>query len=253
LRRSVLRLAEDALSERPEPSEDDAIEQLIRDIDQLADALAKQQQLRQDADQRGEELLDVMMGIASGDYSRRASVGDSDTIFNALAAGLNMLTDELVAGQAAQLRLQAELINTQQAAIRELSTPLIPITDEVLVMPLIGTIDSRRAQDVLERLLAGIVEHRAQAVIVDITGVSVVDTQVANALIRAAQAIGLLGAQVVLTGIRPEVAQTLVGLGVDLRHIVTQSTLQAGIAYTSKQRSTGKPAASAIGGRWTSA
>jgi rsbT co-antagonist protein RsbR len=84
---------------------------------------------------------------------------------------------------------------------------------------------------VLETLLEGIAGSGASVAILDITGVALVDTQVANALIRAAQAVNLLGAQVVLTGIRPEVAQTLVGLGVELGGIVTRSSLQSGIAY----------------------
>src|SRR6185295_2919913 len=104
----------------------------------------------------------------------------------------------------------------QAAALDELSTPLIPISDDTVIMPLIGNIDSRRAQQVIEALLEGVAETRTQVAILDITGVPVVDTQVANALIGAAQAVKLLGAQVVITGIRPEVAQTLVGLGVDL-------------------------------------
>jgi rsbT co-antagonist protein RsbR len=125
----------------------------------------------------------------------------------------------------------AALIAAQEAALRELSTPLIPISNEVVIMPLIGTMDSRRAQQVLETLLEGIAGSGASVAILDITGVALVDTQVANALIRAAQAVKLLGAQVVLTGIRPEVAQTLVGLGVDLGGIVTRNSLQSGIAY----------------------
>jgi rsbT co-antagonist protein RsbR len=100
-----------------------------------------------------------------------------------------------------------------------------------MVMPLVGAVDSQRAQQVLSALLEGIAGSRARVAILDITGVAVVDTQVANALIRAAQAVKLLGAQVVLTGIRPEVAQTLVGLGADLSGIITRSSLQSGIAY----------------------
>ena len=119
----------------------------------------------------------------------------------------------------------------QEAALRELSTPLIPISDRVVVMPLIGAINSRRAQQVIETLLHGLADSRADRAILDITGVLVVDTQVANALVAAAQAVKLLGATVILTGIRPEVAQTLVGLGIDLRGIVTCGTLQSGIAY----------------------
>jgi rsbT co-antagonist protein RsbR len=131
-----------------------------------------------------------------------------------------------------------ELVRKQSTALTELSTPLIPIDDEVLVMPLIGTMDSQRANQVLSTLLAGVSERRARAAILDITGVSVVDTQVANALLGAAKAVRLLGAEIVLTGIRPEVARTLVGLGVELADIVTEGTLQAGIAYA-RARATG--------------
>ncbi len=105
-----------------------------------------------------------------------------------------------------------------------------------MVMPLIGKIDSRRAQQVIETLLSGLTKSRARMAIVDITGVQVVDTYVANTLLRAAQAVRLLGAQVVLTGIRSEVAQTLVGLGVDLGKIITSSNLQVAIAHALKSR-----------------
>jgi rsbT co-antagonist protein RsbR len=130
--------------------------------------------------------------------------------------------------------LQQQVIDAQQAALRELSTPLIPVSDDVLVMPLIGSIDSQRAQLVLETLLQGVADNHARAVILDITGVQVVDTQVANAILRAAQSVKLLGAKVIITGIRPEVAQTLVTLGADMSTIVTRGTLQSGIAYALK-------------------
>jgi rsbT co-antagonist protein RsbR len=129
-----------------------------------------------------------------------------------------------------RLQMQADIIAAQQAALNELSTPLIPISERVVVMPIIGSVDSRRAQQVMETLLEGIGERNADTAIIDITGVSVVDTQVANALLQAAQAVRLLGARVVLTGIRPEVAQTLVGLGVDLSVIDTRASLQDGVA-----------------------
>lgn len=144
------------------------------------------------------------------------------------------ITDQLRMEQE-RVALQEQIIQAQQAALRELSMPLIPITDELVAMPLIGSVDSRRAQQVLETLLEGVSEKHASFAILDITGVPVVDTQVANALIRTAQAVQLLGAQMILTGIRPEVAQTLVGLGTDLRGIVTRSSLQAGIAYATKR------------------
>lgn len=129
------------------------------------------------------------------------------------------------------MALQQQIIDAQQAAIQELSTPLLPMSDNVLVLPLVGTLDSQRAGLVMETLLAGIANHQASLVIVDITGVKVVNTQVAQALVRTAQAVKLLGSQVILTGIQPQIAQTLVHLGADLSGIVTRSTLQSGIAF----------------------
>jgi anti-anti-sigma regulatory factor len=136
-----------------------------------------------------------------------------------------------VQAEAAQMRLQDEVIQAQAVALAELSTPLIPLTAHAVLMPLIGSIDSQRAQQVVETLLAGVAQQRAEIAILDITGVPVVDTQVAHALIRAAQAIQLLGAHIVVTGIRPEVAQTLVGLQVEFRGVITRSTLQEGVRY----------------------
>jgi rsbT co-antagonist protein RsbR len=131
-------------------------------------------------------------------------------------------------------RLQEQIIQAQAATLAELSTPLIPISDDVLVMPLVGGIDSQRAQQVIETLLHGIEARSARVALLDITGVPMVDTQVAQALLQAAQSVRLLGARVVLTGIRPEVAQMLVGLGVNMREIETHSTLQSGIAFTTQ-------------------
>ncbi len=125
---------------------------------------------------------------------------------------------------------QQQIIETQRETLRELSTPLIPLTDQVVIMPLIGTIDSQRAQQIMEALLTGVAQYQSELVIIDITGVQVVDTQVAQALVSAAQAIRLLGAKVMLTGIQPQIAQTLVHLGIDLSGIDTRSSLQAGIA-----------------------
>jgi PAS domain S-box-containing protein len=128
-------------------------------------------------------------------------------------------------------RQAEQVINAQALTLQELSTPLLSISDRLVVMPLVGAIDSQRAQSVMDTLLKGVSDQKATTAIIDITGVAVVDTQVANAIIRAAQAVKLLGAQAVLTGIRPEVAQTLIQLGVDLRDIVTRSTLQSGITF----------------------
>jgi PAS domain S-box-containing protein len=127
--------------------------------------------------------------------------------------------------------LQRHLIESQQAALRELATPLIPLAEGVIAMPLVGAIDTDRAQQILETLLQGISAQSARIALLDVTGVRTVDTQVANALIRSAQAAQLLGAEVVLTGLGPAVARTLVDLGVELAGIHTSGSLQSGIAY----------------------
>ncbi len=144
-------------------------------------------------------------------------------------------TTERKQAEAERLALHEQIIAVQRAAIRELSTPLIPITESAVVMPLIGTIDSARAKQVLETLLEGVTSHQANLAILDITGVQMVDTQVANALIGAAKAVRLLGAQVMIKGIQPQIAQTLVHLGIDLHGIMTYGTLQAGIAAALQQ------------------
>jgi rsbT co-antagonist protein RsbR len=136
----------------------------------------------------------------------------------------------------AEARRQGEIIRAQAAAIEELSTPLIPITDKILVMPLIGAMDSTRAKLVIDSLLTGIGETGGEFAILDITGIPVVDTAVAGVLIKAAKAVRLLGAEAILTGMRPEVAQTLVNIDVDLGGIITRGTLQGGITYALGRR-----------------
>jgi rsbT co-antagonist protein RsbR len=161
-------------------------------------------------------------------------IRDADGNFTAMIGLFRDLTEQRRA-EAEREMLQQQIIDAQRSALRELSTPLIPISNEVVIMPLIGTIDSGRAQQVLETLLEGVAQYQASLAILDITGVSIVDTQVAQSLVSAAQAVRLLGAQVMLTGIQPQIAQTLVHLGVDLGTIVTQGSLQAGIAAALRQ------------------
>ncbi len=129
-----------------------------------------------------------------------------------------------------------EVIRRQADALRELSTPLVPIGDGILAMPLVGMLDSQRVRQVLETLLEGIVRHQSEFVILDVTGVAVVDTQVASALLSATQAARMLGAETLLTGLRPDVAQTIVDLGVDFQGLVTRSTLEMGIRYALQER-----------------
>ncbi|WP_088036206.1 RsbT co-antagonist protein RsbRA [Evansella clarkii] len=117
----------------------------------------------------------------------------------------------------------------QKMALKELSAPLIPVFDKISVMPLVGTIDTERAKLIMENLLEGVIEHRAQVVLIDITGVPVVDTMVAHHIIQASEAVRLVGAQCILVGIRPEIAQTIVNLGIDLSNFPTKSSLKKGM------------------------
>ena len=122
-------------------------------------------------------------------------------------------------------------LNKQHEAMQRLATPLLPVADGVVVLPLIGTLDPGRAAYVMETLLAGVVHHRAAFAILDITGLHTIDAAAAAGLVRAAQAIRLLGAEAIVTGVRPGVAQLLVNLGTDLAGIVVLGDLKAGIAH----------------------
>lgn len=130
-------------------------------------------------------------------------------------------------------------IQLQKIALQELSASLIPVFDKISVMPLVGTIDTERAKLIIENLLEGVVKHRAEVVLLDITGVPVVDTMVAHHIIQAADAVRLVGAKCMLVGIRPEIAQTIVALGINLKDFTTTSTLQRGVeqalAWTNRQ------------------
>ncbi|MGK9268347.1 RsbT co-antagonist protein RsbRA [Bacillus inaquosorum] len=120
-------------------------------------------------------------------------------------------------------------VSLQKIALQELSAPLIPVFENITVMPLVGTIDTERAKRIMENLLNGVVKHRSQVVLIDITGVPVVDTMVAHHIIQASEAVRLVGAKCLLAGIRPEIAQTIVNLGIDLSQVITKNTLQKGI------------------------
>ncbi|MFS0562534.1 STAS domain-containing protein [Terribacillus sp. 179-K 1B1 HS] len=119
-------------------------------------------------------------------------------------------------------------VSLQRVALQELSAPLIPVMDNITVMPLIGTIDTERAKFIMENLLDGVIKHHAEVVLIDITGVPVVDTMVAHHIIQAAEAVRLVGSTCILVGIRPEIAQTIVNLGIDLSKFPTKSSLRKG-------------------------
>ncbi len=121
------------------------------------------------------------------------------------------------------------VIRQQQDAIRELSTPVLQVRERLLILPIIGMLDSQRARQVTEQLLRGIRTHRAKVVVVDITGVPDIDQAVANHLVNTVDASRLMGASVIVTGLSAEIAQTLVTIGVDLSKIITVGDLEGGI------------------------
>jgi anti-anti-sigma regulatory factor len=156
----------------------------------------------------------------------------TNNLLGAAVDGLYMLPGvlrNLTESNEAQQRLQREIIEAQQRAIHELSAPVIPVMSHIIVMPLIGSIDSLRARDVTRALLAGIREHQAKVVILDITGVPLVDSGVANHLNKTIQAARLKGARTIITGISDAVAETIVELGIDWSNIETLADLQTGL------------------------
>lgn len=127
------------------------------------------------------------------------------------------------------LAASIDTITRHQAAIRELSTPVIRVYERILLMPIIGTVDSQRAQQIMETVLVRVVEEQARVLILDIAGVSLVDSQVADHLLETTAAVRLLGAQTILTGISAQVARTIVRLGVEISSMYTCSRLADGI------------------------
>lgn len=121
------------------------------------------------------------------------------------------------------------VIRDQQEAIRELSTPVLQVRERLLILPIIGIVDPKRAQKLTEQLLHGIRKNRAKVIVIDITGVPTMDKKIANHLVQTVDAARLLGASVILTGLSSEIAQTLVTIGVDLTKIITVGDLQGGI------------------------
>jgi anti-anti-sigma regulatory factor len=150
--------------------------------------------------------------------------------------------DELQEASQRQAQMLAELEERTAeqarllALVEELSTPVIPIFEDTVALPLVGSIDSRRAKLITANLLESVTRRRVKIAIIDITGVPTVDTAVANSMMQAVRAAELMGCQVVLTGIRPEIAHTLVVLGVDLGEVVTLRNLQSGIEYAAARQ-----------------
>jgi len=132
-------------------------------------------------------------------------------------------------------KAREEVINRQQREMLELSTPVVKLWDGILALPMIGTLDSARTQVVMENLLQKVVDTGAQIAILDITGVPTVDTLVAQHLLKTVTALRLMGAECIISGVRPQIAQTIVHLGVDLQGVTTKANLADALALALKR------------------
>ena len=147
-------------------------------------------------------------------------------ILDAYEPAVNRIANTVAVGFVQE---RERVIREQQEAIRVLSTPVLQVRERLLILPIIGVIDPQRARQLTEQLLRGIRTNRAKVVVIDITGVPVMDANVANHLVQTVEATRLLGATVIITGLSPEIAQTLVTIGVDLSKMYTVGDLQGGI------------------------
>ena len=196
---------------------------------------------------RIDRIEDILASVAAGDMEARIQTETEDD-FSGIEAAIDLLindlTEELRQREKVQKELESKLekiqeqqktILQQQEDLLELSSPVSKVWDNILILPVIGTLDSQRTQVMMENLLQKIVETGCTISILDITGVPTVDTQVANHLLKTVTAARLLGAECIISGISPAIAQTIVHLGIDLSTIRTKATLQDAMIFAMKQ------------------
>ena len=169
------------------------------------------------------------------DALREESRGDAEGLSDALWATTELLDKLGLHTVKAFQASREEVIGRQQIELLELSTPVVKLWDGILALPMIGTLDSARTQIVMESLLQKIVETESQIAIIDITGVPTVDTLVAQHLLKTVTALRLMGADCIISGVRPQIAQTIVHLGVDLQGVTTKANLADALALAFKR------------------
>jgi rsbT co-antagonist protein RsbR len=200
-----------------------------------------------DLKSRIDRIEDILASVAAGDLEARIQ-SDIEDDLSGIEAAIDLLisdlTDELRKREKMQKELEEKLskiqeqqktILQQQDDLLELSSPVSKVWDNILILPVIGTLDSQRTQVMMENLLQKIVDTGCTISILDITGVPTVDTQVANHLLKTVTAARLLGAECIISGISPAIAQTIVHLGIDLSAIRTKATLQDAMIFAMKQ------------------
>jgi rsbT co-antagonist protein RsbR len=184
------------------------------------------------------DALLVLANVGYGDLDGRVEIrGDGESPLAALFAGINEMIDSLRVERERNLAYQREIeeklitIEQQRAAIRELSTPVIELWDGILCLPVVGIVDSARSAQMTDVLLQAIAERRTQYAIVDITGIEVMDTKTVDHFVRLAKAVRLIGADCVLTGVSPNIANTMVAMGVNLGDVATHRSLRDALKY----------------------
>jgi rsbT co-antagonist protein RsbR len=193
----------------------------------------------------------VLAQLSASRAVQRKFAGDAAALGEATWAVSTLLDNMAQYTVTTYQRSREEIIGRQQQELLELSTPVVKLWDGVLAVPMIGTLDSGRTQLVMEALLQRIVETGSALAIIDITGVPTVDTLVAQHLLKTVTAIRLMGADAIISGIRPQIAQTIVHLGIDLEGITTKATLADALSLALKRTgfvvTKGRPAAAGTG------
>ncbi|MBZ0232595.1 MAG: STAS domain-containing protein [Deltaproteobacteria bacterium] len=184
------------------------------------------------------DILMVLSSISAGAHAERmTSELDADDPFAVLYEGINEMVETMVDGQQRLESYQRELelrlltIEQQRSAIKELSTPVIEVWDRVLCLPVVGVLDTARSAEMTEALLRAITERKCRWAIIDVTGIEVMDSGTTAHFLRMAGAVRLLGAECVLAGISPNIAQTMVHMGVDLAEIVSFRSLRDALQH----------------------
>ena len=224
----------------------------------IQDAVASDADLGRFEDAAWARVRSVLAALSQSRAAQGASAGDTSQFVMALKKPLFTGLQQRLAGNPQQAfdlawlastlldkmaqftattyqRSREEVIQRQQQELLELSTPVVKLWEGVLAVPMIGTLDSGRTQLVMESLLTRIVETGSELAIIDITGVPTVDTLVAQHLLKTVTAIRLMGADCIISGIRPQIAQTIVHLGIDLQGIVTKATLADALQLAMKK------------------
>lgn len=197
-------------------------------------------------DEMVESVAGALLTLANlelGDYDTRLDVDPADegplaNLYRGINSMIESLSAEEARGRAYRIELEEKLatIEKQRLAIRELSTPIMEVWDGVLCLPVVGVMDTARSSEMTSSLLEAVVEKQTRCTIIDITGIDVMDTRTVDHFMRMASAVRLLGAECVLTGVNPHIAQTVVHMGIDLSRITIHRTLHEALQQFVEKR-----------------